>query len=370
MIPLVDLKAQHQALMAELTAVLKDVLVGAEFIRGDACRRFEDEFASFCGVRAACGVASGTDALYLALEALGIGAGDEVITTPFSFVATAEAISRNGADVVFADVEEDTLNLDPAQVERSITPRTKAILPVHLYGHPAEMDELLDLGHRHGLIVLEDAAQAHGAEYRGVRAGALGRAGCFSFYPTKNLGACGDAGMLVSNDAELIERVRQIANHGDIGKYEHAVEGVSSRLDNLQAAILRVKLKHLEKWNERRRGIAHRYRQALKGLSGLKLPEEMPWCRAIYHQFTVRSWHRDGLRAHLESEGVGTAIHYPRPIHLQRAYSHLGLVEGSLPIAENAAREVLSLPMHPELTDETVDDIALAVREYFEDLRV
>ncbi len=363
MIPIVNLRAQYESLKEELDAAIEEVLQDGSYIQGEACRLLEKEFASFCGVAAACGLASGTDALYLALKALGIGPGDEVITTPFSFIATAEAISRNGARVVFADVEESTLNLDPRQVESHISENTKAILPVHLYGHPASMDALTEIAQAHQLVVIEDAAQAHGAEYKGKRAGALGTVGFFSFYPTKNLGAHGDAGMLVSDDVELVDRVRLLANHGEQSKYQHVIEGVSSRLDNLQAALLRVKLRHLERWNDRRRQLAGIYLGALDRLPELHLPREAPDCRAVYHQFTIRLPDRDHRRGQLEKTGIASAVHYPLPLHLQPAYRHLGLGKGSLPVAEKAAGEVLSLPLYPELTDEEARQVAHRVRE-------
>jgi dTDP-4-amino-4,6-dideoxygalactose transaminase len=363
-IPIVNLRAQYQNLREELDAAIEQVLQEGSYIQGEACRLLEKEFASFCGVASACGLASGTDALYLALKALRIGPGDEVITTPFSFIATAEAISRNGARVVFADVEDGTLNIDPREVEFHISQRTKAILPVHLYGHPASMDALTRIAQAHELAVIEDAAQAHGAGYKGKRVGAVGTVGCYSFYPTKNLGAHGDAGMLVSDDVELVERVRLLANHGEHSKYQHAIEGVSSRLDNLQAALLRVKLRHLERWNERRRHLAEIYFRALDGLPKLHLPREAPDCRAVYHQFTIRLPERDRLRRHLEKNGIASAVHYPIPLHLQPAYAHLVLGKGSLPVAERAAGEVLSLPLYPELSDEDAHRVAAAVREF------
>ena len=343
MIPVVDLKAQYQDLKREIDDAVEEVLREGSFIQGEACRSFEREFATFCGVSSACGVASGSDAPFLALKALGIGPGDEVVTTPFSFIATAEAISRNGARVVFADIEEETLNLDPKAVESHLSEKTKAVIPVHLYGHPADMNGVARVSRK--LTIVEDAAQAHGAELDGKRAGAIGAIGCFSFYPTKNLGADGDAGMLVSNDTDLVERVRLLANHGERGKYEHTDEGLSSRLDNLQAAILRVKLRRLEGWNEKRRHLATIYSQELQGIAGLRLPHEAPGCRAVYHQYTVRSARRDALRLHLEARGIASAIHYPHPLHLQPAYERLGLKKGSFPIAERAAAEVLCLPI-------------------------
>jgi dTDP-4-amino-4,6-dideoxygalactose transaminase len=363
-IPMVDLRTQYRALQPEIQAALAEVLESSAFIGGEACREFEREFATFCRAGAACGVANGSDALYLALRALAIGPGDEVVTTPFTFVATAEAITRVGARVVFADLDERTLNLDPAAVESALTPRTRAILPVHLYGHPADMPRFQTLAGQAGVELVEDAAQAHGAEVGGRRAGTLGRLACFSFFPSKNLGAYGDGGMLVSDDVDLLAKVRLLANHGSKKKYWHAMEGVSSRLDNLQAAILRVKLKRLEEWNERRRTVAALYHQALAGLPGLTLPEELPGYRAVYHLYTVRLAQRDALAAHLTSRHIASAVHYPRPLHLQQAYEYLGIEEGRFPVAERAAREVLSLPMYPELTPGQVERIAAEVRAF------
>lgn len=363
-IPMVDLKTQYRSLREEIAAALEQVMENAAFIGGEICGAFEQEFAAFCGVRAACGVANGSDALYLSLRALEIGPGDEVITTPLTFVATAEAISRVGARIVFADIDPSTLNLDPERVEVEITPRTRAILPVHLYGHPAEMNRFVELARRAHAHLVEDAAQAHGAELGGKRVGSFGRLACFSFYPSKNLGAFGDAGMVVADDLELVERVRLFANHGSRKKYWHEIEGVSSRLDAMQAAILQVKLRRVEEWNERRRSLAGLYRQALAGIDGLELPSEAPGCRAVYHLFSIRFRDRDGLSAHLATSHIATGVHYPLPLHLQEAYHYLGLPEGSFPVAERAAREVLSLPMYPELSVEQVDRIAAAVRAY------
>jgi dTDP-4-amino-4,6-dideoxygalactose transaminase len=316
-------------------------------------------------VSSACGVGNGSDALFLAVQALGIGPGDEVITTPFTFIATAEAISRNGARPVFADVDPGTMNLDPHKVANRITERTKAVIVVHLYGHPAAVNELATLARGRKLALIEDAAQAHGAEVDGRRAGGLGNVGCFSFYPTKNLNAAGDAGMVVSNDGALVERIRLLANHGEQDKYEHAHEGISSRLDNLQAAILRVKLRHLEDWNEKRRRLAAIYLEELQGVSELRLPREARGCRSIYHQFTVRTKRREALREHLKENGIGSAVHYPRPVHLQPAYASLGLTKGSFPEAEAAAEEVLSLPIYPELAEDDVRRVAQEVRDFF-----
>lgn len=365
MIPVVNLEAQYRSLKQEIDTAVEDVLREGAFIRGEACRRFESEFASFCGVGSACGVASGSDALFLAVQALGIVAEDEVLTTPFSFIATVEAITRNGARPVFADIDPDTMNLDPRRVASRLTDKTKAVIVVHLYGHPAAMDDFSKLGRDHGVAIVEDAAQAHGAEVDGKRVGGIGDVGCFSFYPTKNLSAAGDAGMVTAHDDDLIERIRRFADHGATGKYQHEREGVSSRLDNLQAAILRVKLRHLNAWNEKRRRLAELYREKLEGVSELRLPREARGCRPVYNQFTVRTRRREALREHLEKNGIGSAVHYPRPLHLQPAYRGLGLEKGSLPEAEAAAEEVLSLPIYPELDEDDIGRVAKAVKGFF-----
>jgi dTDP-4-amino-4,6-dideoxygalactose transaminase len=364
-IPMVDLGAQHRSLRRELDDAIDEVRRRSAFIGGDACRKFEEEFARFCGVGASCGVASGTDAVYLALRGLGIGPGDEVITTPFTFVATAEAISRVGARIVFADIKLGTYNIDPSAVEAAVTSRTRALLPVHLYGLPAEMEALASTAARSDSIVVEDAAQAHGAAIGTKRVGTFGRVACFSFFPSKNLGAMGDAGAIVSNDNEVIDRIRRLADHGSRAKYMHEMEGISSRLDGLQAAILSVKLPHVEKWNDMRREVALRYRDGLACIDELTLPEQTPGTAHVYHQFTIRLGDRDALREHLRNHGIASAVHYPCPLHLQEAYRHLELREGAFPNAERAAREVLSLPMYPEMSPEQTDRVVHAIRSFF-----
>jgi len=365
MIPVVNLQAQYQSLKKEIDDAVVEVLREGAFIYGEACRRFESEFASFCGVSSACGVANGSDALFLAIRALGIGPGDEVITTPFTFIATSEAITRNGARPVFADIDPQTMNLDPERVVSRITEKTKAVIVVHLYGQPAPMDPFTEMAREHKLAIIEDAAQAHGAEVGGKRVGGLGDAACFSFYPTKNLNAAGDAGMVVANDDDVVGRIRRMADHGATAKYEHEREGVSSRLDNLQAAILRVKLRHLNAWNEKRRRLAAIYLEELESIAGLRLPREAPGCCSVYNQFTVRTKNRRALQEHLRENGVGSAVHYPRPLHLQPAYRELGLEKGSFPEAEAAAEEVLSLPIYPELGEDDVRLVTRKVKELF-----
>ncbi len=364
-VPMVDLKAQYDRIRSEVDAALARVIESAAFIKGEDCALFESEFAAWCGAKAACGVANGTDALTLCLRAYGIGPGDEVVTVANTFIATGEAILLNGARPVFVDVDPITYTMDPAQVEAALTSRTKLILPVHLYGHPADMKPILEIAARHGLRVLEDAAQAHGAEIAGRRAGALGHAACFSFYPAKNLGAYGDAGMVVSNDAEFVALVRQIANHGGgTSKYDNVVLGTNSRLDTLQAAVLRVKLRHLEAWNRERRQRAEAYTRALSDAPAVALPRERPGARSAWHLYTIRVADRDGLQAHLKAQGIGTAVHYPRPIHLQPSMTAAGGRAGMLPVSEALAREVLCLPLYPELPLEVVDRVAAEVKSY------
>jgi dTDP-4-amino-4,6-dideoxygalactose transaminase len=363
-VPMVDLRAQYERIRPEVDAAMARVLESTQFIKGEECTLFEREFAAYCGAPHACGVANGTDALVLALRAYGVGPGDEVVTVANTFIATGEAILLNGARPVFVDVD-DTFTMDAAKLERALTPRTKVILPVHLYGQPADMQPILELAARHGLPVLEDAAQAHGAEVGGRRAGSLGHAACFSFYPGKNLGAYGDAGMVTSGDADYIARLRQIANHGGgSNKYDNVVVGTNSRLDTLQAAVLRVKLRHLDAWNRERRERVEAYAKALAGVPGLTLPRERGEARSAWHLYTVRTPERDGLQAHLKAQGIATAVHYPRPIHLQPAMAPAGGRVGDLPVSEALSREVLSLPLYPELPLPTVERIAGEVRAF------
>lgn len=363
-VPMVDLKAQYARTRAEIDAALSRVVESARFIHGEDCDLFEKEFAAYCGAGHACGVANGTDALALALRAYGVGPGDEVVTVANTFIGTAEAILLNGARPVFVDVEPDTFTMDPQRVERALSPRTRLILPVHLYGHPADMKAINEIAGRHGLPVLEDAAQAHGAEADGKRAGALAHAACFSFYPAKNLGAWGDAGMVVSDDGTFVARVRELANHGETRKYEHRVAGTNSRLDTLQAAVLRVKLRHLDQWNQERRERVAAYTSALAGESSVVLPRERPGARSAWHLFTIRSADRDRLKARLQREGIATAVHYPKPLHLQPALEALGGRVGDLPVSERLSGEVLSVPLYPEMPLEAVALVAAEVRDF------
>ncbi|NLG48789.1 MAG: DegT/DnrJ/EryC1/StrS family aminotransferase [Chloroflexi bacterium] len=362
-IPLVDLKAQYRSIKQDIDAAVARVLENASYILGKEVETFEQAFAAYCGTTYAVGVSSGTDALHLALLACGVGPGDEVITTPFTFIATAAAISHVGATPVFVDIDERSYNMDPARIEAAITPRTKAILPVDLYGQPADMDPIMEIARRYDLRVIEDACQAVGARYRGRRAGSLGDAGCFSFYPAKNLGAAGDGGMLTTNNAEIAERVRNLRDHGRISKYSHGAIGYTYRLDGLQAAILGAKLGHLDGWNDARRAHAQTYNELLEG-TGVILPQEAEGCRAIYHVYALRVPRRDELLEYLRAKEIGASIHYPLPVHLQPAYAALGIPKGSFPIAEACADSELSLPLYPEMTREQIEEVAAAVKEF------
>jgi len=368
-VPFVDLVAQYDSIAAEIDSAFHEVTASAEYILGKRVERFEGEFARFVGSEHAIGVGSGLDALRLGLLALGIGAGDEVIVPANTYIATALAVSEVGADVVLVDCDPGTYNIDPDAVRAALTPRTRALLPVHFTGQAAELRPLLDLAERHGLEVIEDAAQAHGTRYQGLPCGSLGRLACFSFYPGKNLGAYGDGGMVTSSDPGVVERVRRLRNYGERAKYEHVVKGVNSRLDGLQAAFLSVKLPHLPGWNEARLRHADAYTAALEGVGDLRFQQRSEASTHVYHLFIVETGHRDELRAHLAQRGIQTGIHYPIPIHLQEAYSDLGLASGSFPHSERLAGESLSLPMYPELSAAQITTVASAVREFFDSHR-
>jgi dTDP-4-amino-4,6-dideoxygalactose transaminase len=362
-IPLVDLRAQYDSIRGEVDAAIERVLQNTSFILGKEVAAFEAAFASYVGTSEAVGIASGTGALELSLRACGVGEGHEVITTAHTFTATGEAIWHAGARPVFVDIDPVDFCLDPERVEAAITPRTRAIMPVHLYGQPADMSALLDIARRHDLRVVEDAAQAHGAAINSSGAGSIGDLGCFSFYPGKNLGAYGDAGAVTGSDAELVARVRLLRDHGRTTKYEHEAIGFGERLDALQAAILAAKLPHLPAWTEARRQHAERYRSLLAELP-LGLPVERPGRRHVYHLFVVRSPRRDELAVHLRDAGVDVGIHYPIPLHMQPAYAELGYNAGDLPETEQAASEVLSLPMYPELSESQIERVADAVGSF------
>ncbi len=353
LVPYFDLKKQFASLRDEIREALDRVCCNASFILGEEVSEFEKEFAAYCEVKYCVALNSGTSALHLALLALGVKSGDEVITTSNTFIATAEAICYTGAKPVFVDIDPKTGNLDPALIERVITGRTKAILPVHLYGRPADMDAILGMARKHGLAVIEDACQAHGARYRGRRVGSIGHAATFSFYPSKNLSAYGEGGAITTNDAAIAELVRSLRNHGQSGPYTHERIGYNYRMDGFQGAVLRVKLKRLEQWNARRKEIAALYRSVLKGVN-VEIPSDDPRDERVYHLFVVYVERRDAVRAALEARGVHTAIHYPRPVHLQPAFAALGFGPGSFPHAERACERILSMPFFPEMTDEQV----------------
>lgn len=360
--PLTDVAAQFRELESEIAGAVMRVLRNGRYVLGEEVEAFEAEVASWLGVRHAIGVASGTDALVLALLAAGVGPGDEVITTPYTYAATAAAIVRVGATPVFADVDPLTLNLDPERVERALGPRTRAVLPVHLFGHPAPLPELGDIASRRGLYLIEDACQAFGARVGPRVAGTVGQAGCFSFFPSKNLGGAGDGGLVVTDDDALARRVRRLRNHGSDGEpYLHHEAGFNSRLDALQAAILRVKLRRVEDWNRRRRVVAGRYRALLSGLP-VVLPAERAGYRHVYSVFCIRTPQRDAVRAALRAAGVDAAVHYPIPLHRQPAFAGRCRVAGPMEVAEAASRQALSLPMHPHLADDEVQRVAAVVR--------
>jgi dTDP-4-amino-4,6-dideoxygalactose transaminase len=362
-IPFLNLKAHHASLRAEFAAAIDEVIDASAFAGGPFVTRFEEEFAQFCEVDHAVGVGSGTDALWLAMLAHGIGPGDEVITVPMTFIATAEAISRTGATPVFVDINEATYTLDPIGLKRALTSRTKAILPVHLFGQVADMEPILAFASRHGLVVIEDAAQAHGATNRGRRAGSLGVAGCFSFYPGKNLGALGEAGAVTTNDPELASQMRMFRDHGQSRKYQHSVVGWNCRMDGIQAAILSLKLRELDSNNAKRREIAALYSEAFACVPDLIAPFNDPNGIPVHHLYVIRVPDRDALMKSLGERGIGTAIHYPIPVHLQRAYAPLGFGLGAFPISERCASQFVSLPMYPELTPVQISAVSAAVIE-------
>lgn len=363
-IPFLDLAAEAAATRDQVQDAINRVLSSGWFILGPEVQAFEQEFAGFVGAQHGIGVASGTDALHLALRACDIGPGDEVITVPNTAVATVAAIEMAGARPVFADIHPVTMNMDPDSAAAAVTPRTKALLPVHLYGQTADLFQLLELARSRGLRVIEDACQAHGALHQGRPVGGIGDIGCFSFYPTKNLGGYGDGGMAVTSDPHLAERLRLLRTYGWAERDRSVIRGVNSRLDELQAAILRVKLTHLDAWTTSRRALADRYQSALGGIPWLRLPGDVAHGRHVYHLFVVRTPHRDRLRAYLAERGIGTLVHYPTPIYLQDAYRDLGLGPGTCPVAEEAAGQILSLPLHPHLTEAEVDAVCEAIRTF------
>ena len=353
-VPFLDLRSQNRALKAEILPVWEEILDSAGFIGGKHVNAFEEEFAGACSVKHCVAVNSGTDALRFIYLALGLEPGDEIITVPNTFIATTEAITQAGGKIVFVDIEPDTYNMDPSKLEGAITPKTKGIVPVHLYGQPADMDAILAIAKKHGLWVVEDTCQAHLAEYKGRKAGSIGIAGAFSFYPGKNMGACGEGGAVTTNDENLAAKIRMLRDHGQSRKYHHEMEGYNGRCDALQAAALRVKLKHLPAWNEARRNNAKIYLDLLKEVDGVILPKTNKHCLHVYHLFVIQVDNRDDVVEALKQMGISTGLHYPIPLHLQKAYEHMGLEVGSFPVAEACAKSLLSLPMYPELSEEQI----------------
>ncbi len=364
MIPMVNLKVQYEEIQSEIQDRISEIFDSGAFILGPNVMELERRVAEYHNLSYAIGLASGTDALHLALRAAGIGPGDEVITTPFTFFATVEAIHYCGAKAVFVDVEPDTLNMNPAQVEACITPATKALLPVHIFGHPADMDSLTRISEKHGLLMVEDCAQAFGASFKDKRVGAFGTAGCYSFYPSKNFSCYGDGGMVVTDRSEMNDRIRRLRNHGSNRTYVHTETGYNSRLDELQAAVLNVKLRRIDRYNDMRRNVAAQYNRQFSDLP-VRLPVEREGCHHVYHQYTLRSDRRDDLSAQLQANGISAVIYYPVPLHLQEALKEYGLGEGAFPVAEKASKEVLSIPMYPELPESDVAYICKTVRSFF-----
>jgi dTDP-4-amino-4,6-dideoxygalactose transaminase len=360
-VPFLNLQAQHAPLRAEIDRAIGEVIDRGAFAGGPFVEEFEKDYAAFCRCEHAIGVGNGTDALWLALLASGVGQGDEVITVPSTFLATAEAITYTGAKPVFVDIDESTYTMDPAQLKAALTPCTKAIIPVHLFGQPADMDPIMEFARAHGLVVIEDAAQAHGAEYKGRRAGSIGNAGCFSFYPGKNLGAFGEAGAIVTNNAELAEKLRAFRDHGQTRKYHHTMIGWNCRMDGIQAAVLKIKLRYLTEGNEKRRAHAAFYAKAFAGIEEITVPAEADYAKHVYHVYAIRVPERDRVMQSLHEQGIGCGIHYPIPVHLQEAYRELGYGRGAFPVSERTSAEFLSLPMFPELTKSQLMEVTEAV---------
>lgn len=362
-IPYLDLAAQIRGLRKEIDAALARTLDNCSFCLGPDVAQFEKDFAKFCGAKYVLGFNSGTSALHVAMRLLDVGPGDEVITTPFTFIATSWAISYVGAKPVYVDIEDETFNLDPALIERAITPRTKAVMPVHLYGQPFDVDKVLEVCRKHKLPMAEDAAQAHGAKYKGKVVGTFGDISCFSFYPTKNLGACGEGGALVTNNDAFAARAKSLREHGSTVRYYHDEVGYNYRMEGFQGAVLGVKLAHLERWTNERRRVAVRYTELLKD-TPLRLPREAVYAQSAWHLYTVRHPRRDQLKKHLEDHGVGCAVHYPIPLHLQKVYAQLGHQPGDFPVAEKAGRECLCLPMYAELDDSQIIRVVEVIKNF------
>jgi dTDP-4-amino-4,6-dideoxygalactose transaminase len=362
-IPPLDLKAQWLSIKSEISAAINAVVESQQFILGPQVQALEEEVAEYCGTRFAVGVASGTDALLLALHAAGVGPGDEVLLPAFSFIATADCVSLLGAVPVFVDIDLSTFAIDAAQLETKITPRTRAIIPVHLYGHPADMDPINSVAQRHNLRLIEDNAQAIGAKYKDRKTGGLGDYGCISFFPSKNLGGYGDGGMIVTNSEASSTHLRVLRNHGSAKKYYATEQGWNSRLDEIQAAVLRVKLRHLDNWVVARRKNANLYTQLLKAAPGVVTPVEAPWAEHVYHQYTIRVIDRDRVQSALTEQNIGSTVYYPTPMHLQPVFANLNYIEGDLPQAEKAAKEVLSLPIFAELSSQQIHRVIAAIAE-------
>jgi dTDP-4-amino-4,6-dideoxygalactose transaminase len=360
LIPLLDLKAQYRSIQVEIREAIDRVLESSQFVLGSEVAAFEEEFAAYCGAKHGIAVNSGTSALHLAMLAAGVGPGDEVITVPFTFVASVAAITYTGAQPVFVDIDSKSHTMNATQIERAITEKTKAILPVHLYGQPADMDPILEIAKRHKIAVIEDAAQAHGAKYKGQRVGAMGELGCFSFYPSKNLGAYGEGGIVVTNNSEHDRAIRMLRSWGEEKRYYHEIRGFNARMEGFQGAILRVKLRHLEKWNGARRAHAARYNELLRG-SDAQTPVEMPYAEHVYHVYAIRTRQRDAVQKALADAGIQSATHYPEPVHLMKPYADLGYHSGEFLESEQMAKEELSLPMYPELRDEDVAKISSVI---------
>jgi len=363
-IPFLDLKTQYKQIEHEVIPMITAAMADGAFIGGEQVSCFEEEFAKFCGSSYCAGVNSGTDALRFALMAIGVGPGDEVITVPNTFIATTEAISQVGARPVFVDVYPDTCNMDVSKIEEKISKNTKAIIPVHLYGQPGDMDQVLTIAQKNGAAVIEDACQAHGAIYKNKKAGSMGAAGCFSFYPGKNLGAFGEGGAIVTQDESIAQKIRMIRDHGQRKKYFHDLEGYNGRLDAIQAGVLRIKLKRLNDWNKLRRQNSAYYTEFLSNVPSVTLPVEAEFARSVYHLYVIQVDDRDGLQDHLNSKGVASGLHYPLPLHLQKAYDHLGYKKGDFPVSENIADRLLSLPMFPELTRDQIEYVVESIKEF------
>jgi dTDP-4-amino-4,6-dideoxygalactose transaminase len=359
-VPYLDLKAQYRSIKPEIDAAIARVLDSCQFVLGAEVAGFEKEFAAYCGAAECVALNSGTSALHLALLAAGVGPGDEVITVPFTFVASVAAVTYTGARPVLVDIDPRSFTMDPAAIEAAITPRTKVILPIHLYGQPADMDPIIEVARRYRLVVIEDAAQAHGAKYKGYSVGSIGDMACFSFYPGKNLGAYGEGGAVTTSNSEYGRTIRMLRDWGQDRKYHHVLRGYNYRMEGFQGAILRAKLRHLEQWTEARRALVSRYNQLLADYR-VERPTEMPWARHVYHIYTLRTDDRDGLQAALQAEGIQTAVHYAVPVHLQPGYADLKYCRGTFPQSEKAAEQVLSLPLYPEMSDNQVQIVSQAL---------